>query len=381
MTTVQEAPQAGSIEISSLSKSYDKSPRPDSTFAIRDIEFTVPQGEFVTLVGPSGCGKTTTLRCVAGLERATNGRISMAGSVVFDSKANKYLRPEERPIAMVPQSYGIWPHMTVMDNAAFPMKHGRNRRRGQDVRKRAMEMLEQVGLAAVADRWATQLSGGQQQRLALARALLGDPEVLLLDEPLSNLDAKLRTKLRRDLASFQQQFGVTALYVTHDQSEALSLSDKVIVMNQGKIEQADSPERLYAHPRTAFVADFIGSANLIPATAASEAARGGVQTATEHGSFLCGREEHGRVRADSLGYVCARPEDVEVEPLVENGVPTDNQLTAVVEAAEFLGDRLELMLMAGDLALTASTRADRTFEPGERVLVTFPPQATSYVES
>lgn len=258
-----------SIVITGLRKSYERSPGSDAAYAIDGISFDVPKGQFVTLLGPSGCGKTTTLRCIAGLEHATEGRIEMGGEVVFDAQEKRHIKPEERPIAMVPQSYGIWPHMRVVDNAAFPMRHGRHRRKGPEVRQRALEMLEQVGLAGMADRWATQLSGGQQQRLALARALLGDPEVLLLDEPLSNLDAKLRAKLRQELRSFQEQFGVTSLYVTHDQAEALAMSDTVVVMNKGRVEQIDRPERLYDYPRSSFVADFIGSANLFPVRDAS----------------------------------------------------------------------------------------------------------------
>ncbi|MBQ0830630.1 ABC transporter ATP-binding protein [Streptomyces tagetis] len=371
-----------SITISGLRKSYEQPSKAGSAYAIDDISFEVPQGQFVTLLGPSGCGKTTTLRCVAGLEQASEGRIEMGGEVMFDARTKQHVRPEDRPIAMVPQSYGIWPHMRVIDNAAFPLRHGRNRRKGPEVRQRALEMLEQVGLAAMADRWATQLSGGQQQRLALARALLGDPQVLLLDEPLSNLDAKLRAKLRQELRSFQERFGVAALYVTHDQSEALALSDTVIVMNQGRIEQIDRPERLYDHPRSSFVADFIGSANLFPVRDASSGPGGGVLTKTDIGPVLCARTGQGEeVRYHDGGFVCVRPEDVGVRTGGTGATPGDNEFAGVVESAEYLGDRLELVIRTGDVAVTASTRAGQNLRPGGEVVIRLDPASTSYLAS
>ncbi|MEU0447765.1 ABC transporter ATP-binding protein [Streptomyces tendae] len=371
-----------SIVVDQLRKSYDSHPGSDAAYAIDGVSFDVPEGQFVTLLGPSGCGKTTTLRCVAGLERAQGGRIEMAGQTVFDAQRKQYVRPEDRPIAMVPQSYGIWPHMTVLDNAAFPMRHGRNRQRGADVRKRAMEMLEQVGLDGMADRWATQLSGGQQQRLAFARALLGDPEVLLLDEPLSNLDAKLRARLRQELRSFQERFGIAALYVTHDQAEALALSDTVIVMNQGRVEQIDRPERIYDHPRSSFVADFIGSANLLPVQDTSPGTHGGVLAKTAVGSVLCGRAPASGNEdwSSTGGFVCVRPENVTVRATHgRTPVSGDEEILGTVEAAEFLGDRLEVVVRAGDASITAFARPGLGCRPGDDVALNFDPACTSYL--
>ncbi|MFJ6688402.1 ABC transporter ATP-binding protein [Streptomyces sp. NPDC091294] len=372
-----------SIVVDGLRKSYERNAGDAAAYAIDGVSFDVPEGQFVTLLGPSGCGKTTTLRCVAGLERAQGGRIEMAGQIVFDASQGRHVRPEDRPIAMVPQSYGIWPHMTVLDNAAFPMRHGRNRRRGEEVRRRAMEMLEQVGLQSMADRWATQLSGGQQQRLAFARALLGDPEVLLLDEPLSNLDAKLRAKLRQELRSFQEKFEIAALYVTHDQSEALALSDTVIVMNQGRIEQIDGPERLYDHPRSSFVADFIGSANLLPVEHTSPGPDGSVLAKTGVGAVLCGRSPAAPDdRSGNGGFVCVRPENVRVRA-TDEGTPQagDDEILGRVETSEFLGDRLELVVRSGDVAITAFARADLGSRPGDDVSLAFDPASTSYLAS
>lgn len=373
-------PTTGAVSVRGLRKSYDRTVGKDSVYAIDDVSFEIPRGEFLTLLGPSGCGKTTTLRCVAGLERATEGRIQMGDTVVLDSSTGKHVRTEDRPIAMVPQSYGIWPHMTVYDNAAFPLHHGRNRRRKKDVRGRVLEVLEQVGLSGMAGRWATQLSGGQQQRLALARALLGDPQVLLLDEPLSNLDAKLRARLRHELREFQQQFGVTALYVTHDQAEALALSDTVVVMNHGRIEQIDSPAGLYDHPRTSFVADFIGSANLIPAEGAAPGQDGVVVARTAVGAVTCARPTPGvSAEKHTGGFVCVRPEDVELRRTQGSDQVAGSEFAAVVEAAEFLGDRLEVVVRAADVRLAAFTRPSLGLRPGDAVGVRLGPGSTSYL--
>ncbi|WP_216894367.1 ABC transporter ATP-binding protein [Nocardia alni] len=380
-----EAAHTESVVITRLRKSYKRVSGSDATYAIDGISFDVPKGKFVTLLGPSGCGKTTTLRCVAGLEQAQEGRIDMGGRIVFDAAENRYVRPEDRPIAMVPQSYGIWPHMTVIDNAAFPLRYGRNRSRSKDVRPRALQMLEQVGLAGIADRWATQLSGGQQQRLAFARALLCEPEVLLLDEPLSNLDAKLRAQLRQELRSFQEQFGVTALYVTHDQSEALALSDTVIVMNQGRIEQVDEPQRIYHSPRTSFVADFIGSANLFAVQHVSRPCRdGSVLAGTSIGPVRCGNSTDGPdPRNGDSGFVCVRPENVQVQTR-EGGRSelADNQFHGTVVSSEFLGDRVELVIRCGgEVSLTAFARADFGCRPGQDIALRLDPATTTYLAS
>ncbi|MHC6594562.1 ABC transporter ATP-binding protein [Arthrobacter sp. C152] len=368
-----------SITIHELRKSYGRSRHGELPYAVDGISFEVPKGQFVTLLGPSGCGKTTTLRCIAGLEQPDEGKIIMAGQTVFDGGQNIQIRPEDRPIAMVPQSYGIWPHMTVLDNAAFPLRHGRNRKGQQNIKQRTLDMLNQVGLAQYADRWSTQLSGGQQQRLALARALLSEPEVLLLDEPLSNLDAKLRAKLRLELRAFQEQFGVTSVYVTHDQAEALALSDIVVVMSQGRIEQIDRPERLYQQPRSAFVADFIGSANLVPVREATIVA-GGVLVKTDVGQLLCAGEGQETNLASQGGNVCIRPENLEIDATPSSeGSPSRNEVAGRVIGAEFLGDRLELVIDVDGTKLTASAPASLTARPGDSVSVRIHPLHARYL--
>ncbi|PKU22508.1 ABC transporter ATP-binding protein [Telmatospirillum siberiense] len=228
------------------------------------VDIEVHQGELVTLLGPSGCGKTTTLRMIAGLEDADEGSILLGDKVVSDPARGLFLPPERRALSMVFQSYAIWPHMTVFDNVAYPLKV--RGRRGDDLRSEVEAALRLVELDALAQRPATAVSGGQQQRVAIARAIVAKPDVLLLDEPLSNLDARLRLKMGEDLRSLQRRTGITALYVTHDQGEALSLSDRVVVMDKGRVLQIGTPEEVYFRPDNLAVSTFFGSPNLFPAT-------------------------------------------------------------------------------------------------------------------
>jgi iron(III) transport system ATP-binding protein len=230
--------------------------------AVDGVSFDVPPGEIVVLLGPSGCGKTTTLRCVAGLEHPTGGRISIADRVVSEPARGVLVSPRERDIGMVFQSYAVWPHMTVRQNVAYPLKHRRSAD-GGDVRAKVDETLALVGLEAYAERPVTALSGGQMQRVALARSLVYRPHLLLLDEPLSNLDAKLRIRLRDELRRILKQTGMTGLYVTHDQSEAVVLGDRIGVMRNGKLLQMAPPGEIYNRPADPFVANFTGAANVL----------------------------------------------------------------------------------------------------------------------
>ena len=228
---------------------------------MRDFSLSVGRGEFVTLLGPSGCGKTTTLRCVAGLERPDAGEIRIGDEVVASAGRGIYLYPEHRNIGMVFQSYAVWPHMTVFENVAYGLRV--RRIAAAEIRERTTRALELVGLDHLAERYATKLSGGQRQRVALARAIVYEPRVVLFDEPLSNLDAKLREQMRIELVRLQQEVGITSIYVTHDQAEALVMSDRVVVMDKGVIQQIDDPQTIYARPANTFVANFIGVANLM----------------------------------------------------------------------------------------------------------------------
>src|SRR3954465_1149548 len=232
--------------------------------AVDGISLAAEPGKMITLLGPSGCGKTTTLRCLAGLERPQAGRIVIANEVVCDTDRGIFVPPSERGIGMVFQSYAIWPHMTVFENVAFPLRVAHDRKfTSAEIKTKVSRALEMVRMSGFETRPATQLSGGQQQRLAFARGLVREPKILLLDEPLSNLDAKLREQMRVELKLLQTRLGITTVYVTHDQSEALALSDEIVVFNFGKIIQRGTPQEIYRQPKSQFVADFIGSANFI----------------------------------------------------------------------------------------------------------------------
>jgi iron(III) transport system ATP-binding protein len=231
--------------------------------AIDRVSFAVPEGQCYALLGPSGCGKTTTLRCVAGLEEPDSGRIEIFGATVYDSNLRIAVPTHQRPIGIVFQSYAIWPHYSVFDNVAYPLRVASPRIPRNQIRERVMAVLELVGMKDLAHRPAPRLSGGQQQRVALARAIVRRPKLLLLDEPLSNLDARLREHMRRELADLMNRIGITALFVTHDQTEALSLAQHIAVMNNGRIVQDGRPREVYAAPSSPFVAEFIGGSNIV----------------------------------------------------------------------------------------------------------------------
>lgn len=243
------------IDIRSLSKRYG------DTLAVKSLDLTVQPGEFVVLLGPSGCGKTTTLRSIAGLEDPTGGEITIGQKTVYSRKDGISVSPEGRDVGMVFQSYALWPHMTVYENVAFPL-HSRKRVGADRVRRRVTGALAMVGLEAFASRSVSLLSGGQMQRVALARAVVGEPAALLLDEPLSNLDLRLRHSLRAELKRIQTSIGATSVYVTHDQTEAASLADRVVVMHEGEIAQEATPEALFDNPNSKFVAEFLGIPNV-----------------------------------------------------------------------------------------------------------------------
>lgn len=268
------------ISVSGLEKRYEG--RSVRKTAVQGLSFEVPTGKLFTLLGPSGCGKTTTLRMIAGLERPTAGRLSIDGVPVCDSATSLFVPADRRPIGMVFQSYAIWPHMSVIQNVEFPLTVGAHKPPKDVARSRALHALDQLGLADLADRPATMLSGGQQQRVALARALVREPKVLLLDEPLSNLDAQLREKMRAEIRAVQQSLGITAVYVTHDQSEALAISDLIMLMDSGTIVETGVPQQIYRRPQTEFTATFIGVANSVDGTV-SASDNGGVIIASPQG--------------------------------------------------------------------------------------------------
>jgi len=274
------------IRLTGLTKRYPG--RAVHANAVDGIDLEIPEGSLVTLLGPSGCGKTTTLRMIAGLERTDGGIVEIAGKVVSDPSHGVFVGAHRRPIGIVFQSYAIWPHMTVIDNVMFPLKVARPRPARAQMRESAMQALDMVGLADFADRPAPALSGGQQQRVALARALVREPKVLLLDEPLSNLDKGLRSRMRDEIRAVHQRLGITTVFVTHDQDEALAVSDEVVVMNAGRIVERGQPHSIYTHPRDGFTARFLGISNSLDGTVESLGPDGARVAVGAH-MMLCAR--------------------------------------------------------------------------------------------
>jgi putative spermidine/putrescine transport system ATP-binding protein len=331
-----------------------------ATVAVQDFSLSLQRGEFVSLLGPSGCGKTTVLRMIGGFETPTSGRISLNGRDVT------HIPPNKRNIGMVFQSYALFPNMTAADNIGFGLRVAGRPRQEREARVR--EMLELVRLTDFAGRYPYQLSGGQQQRVALARALAFQPELLLLDEPLSALDAKVRAEVRDEIRRIQRQLGITTVFVTHDQEEAMSISDRVVVMNKGLIEQVGPPFEIYNYPRTPFVASFVGTLNRLHCTVVDAA--GGLlrhegQTFRAPAPLL---EANGAEVALML-----RPEELR---LGADGGP--NQLAGQVQSVSFLGAVVRVQLRCGETALTLDLFNERQLklpEVGQTHLISFPPHA------
>jgi iron(III) transport system ATP-binding protein len=335
--------------------------------ATHDVSFEVPDGKLFTLLGPSGCGKTTTLRSIAGLEIPTSGEISLHGKVVFSSAMGISTPANRRNFGMVFQSYAIWPHMSVYQNAAFPLEVRRRKPNRKEIAERVARVLRAVALDDLADRAATKLSGGQQQRLALARALVMEPQLLLLDEPLSNLDAKLRERMRFELKRMQRELALTTVYVTHDQSEALALSHEIAVMSEGRIVQTGSPREVYERPCNRFVADFIGTTNFINAQVIEETGDGRCRVGTPVGAVNVQCLD--RLRRNEAVIVSVRPEDVELSEQQPEGADRDTVCVGVVDAKAFLGEYLDFHIKIGDLVLLARAHPSLRTPVGDRIFV------------
>jgi iron(III) transport system ATP-binding protein len=336
--------------------------------AVNDISFNVEEGRFYTLLGPSGCGKTTTLRCIAGLEKANGGEILVAGKKVFSAVDGTFVPAYRRPIGMVFQSYAIWPHMTVFENVAFPLRVGKERFSGADLQKKVKAALAQVELDGYEGRMATQLSGGQQQRLALARALVREPQVLLLDEPLSNLDAKLRERMRFELRELQRRLRITTLYVTHDQIEALSMSNVIAVMNAGVIVQEGGPRDVYLQPKSKFVANFIGSTNQLAGQVTKLDGNETGLVKTDDGEIQCSILEG--LTVGSKVVVVVRPESVNLH--LQKPSNQANLLEGKVGAAMFLGEYLDCTVELGTNMLQTHQRYTLQVRRGDAVWVELP---------
>jgi iron(III) transport system ATP-binding protein len=334
--------------------------------ALHELSLTVEDGEIFTLLGPSGCGKSTTLWSIAGLHQPDSGSITFGDRVVFEhGRVN--VEPEHRNCGVVFQSYAIWPHMSVAANVGYPLKLRKTAKARREHRVR--EVLDLVELGDHAGAYPHQLSGGQQQRVALARALAHPPDMLLLDEPFSNLDAKLRDRSRQWLKNLQAQVGVTTVFVTHDQDEALSVSDRVAVMSQGRVHQVGTPDEIYEHPADLFVADFVGTANILPATVTQ--ADGSTALLRVDGLDRPLRVPHTDRRLGAV-RVCIRPENIDIHRSGSSGGPPPDALTLTVENRAYLGDHFRYTVRIGATPVVVTTT--RPVADGE-LTISLPPGA------
>ncbi|UCG37686.1 MAG: ABC transporter ATP-binding protein [bacterium] len=334
--------------------------------ALDDVRLTIPANQIFTLLGPSGCGKTTLLRCVVGLETPDSGEISIGDEVVFSHGRGIFVPPEERGLGMVFQTYAIWPHMNVFDNVAYPLV-SRKTPRGE-IREKVAKVLDLVQLEGFEKRPATKLSGGQQQRVALARALVAEPKVILFDEPLSNLDAKLREETRKELRTFLTDLHITAVYVTHDRVEALALSDRIAVMRAGAIVEVGEPRKIYFNSDHRFVADFIGRANLVPGTVSTlEGDHAIIETGI---GPIAGLNSQG-IGVGSEAVLCVRPEFMHLAATDTSGAR--NVFRGKVETLVFVGDAYEGDIRIGDTLLTTTIPPAVEVAAGDDLFISFDP--------
>jgi len=322
-----------SIRLENVTKIFGK------TVAVDHVNLHIREGEFFTIIGPSGCGKTTTLRIIAGFE------VPEEGHVYFDDKDVTFVKPYHRNTAMVFQNYALWPHMTVYENIAYGLRLRKVPE--EEIRRKIQYYLKLVGMEGLEYRYPLQLSGGQQQRVALIRALVVEPSVLLLDEPLSNLDAKLRLEMREEIRGLQKRLNITTVYVTHDQVEALSMSDRIAVMNKGRIQQVGTPDELYFKPKNLFVASFLGRSNILEGRVTGSTPPYTTVEVPELGTVL--RVYTGDKQFAGKVHVVIRPENLEYSELPAG----ENVLSGIVESVMFLGDKVETRVKIGETSLIA----------------------------
>ncbi|MGY9018876.1 MAG: ABC transporter ATP-binding protein [Alphaproteobacteria bacterium] len=350
------------VSIKGLEKNFNSDRGP--VRAVQKIDLDIIENDFVVLLGPSGCGKTTTLRCVAGLERPDGGSIEIAGTVVDSAKKNDFIPPEKRDIGMVFQSYAVWPHLNVYQNVSLPLTDGSRSVPKDQVSDRVMESLKLVQLDGLDSRPVTDLSGGQQQRVALARAIVTKPRVLLMDEPLSNLDARLREEMRIELKKIATTAGVTTLYVTHDQGEALSLGDKICVMNEGRILQMGTPEEVYARPPNLFVAEFVGEMNFIKGTVSGP---GTIKSSLGERTYEF-KETYSVGESVTLAI---RPQHLSLKA-VSGSVSASP--VGTISTKTYLGDSVLFEIQLPEIKITVKDSGDTTFAEGQKVKIVLPEQ-------
>ena len=346
------------IRLSHLSKDFTSEGK--RIHALADVDLTIPADHIFTLLGPSGCGKTTLLRCIVGLESPDAGEIAIGGEVVWSRDRGVFIPPEKRGLGMVFQTYAIWPHMTVFENVAYPLQARKTPR--DDIRRMVARTLERVQLDGFENRPATKLSGGQQQRVALARALVAEPKVILFDEPLSNLDAKLREETRKELRRFLSELKITAVYVTHDRVEALSLSDSIAVMKEGRIVEIGDPHKIYFDSDHRFVADFIGRANLIDGRVKSHGPPH-MLVDSAIGPLAC--QPRRELSAGSSVAVCIRPEFIRV--LTQGSGSGPNLFRGRLESLVFVGEAFEGEIRVGETRLIARIEPTAALAEGAEI--------------
>jgi iron(III) transport system ATP-binding protein len=358
------------LEISDLKKTYPGSEGRGAVVAINGVSFRVDEGAFFTLLGPSGCGKTTMLQCIAGLETPESGLIRMGETTVFSSRDRIMMPANRRRLGMVFQSYAIWPHMSVFENVAFPLVYGsRNRRPMHEIRAEVTKALDMVELGHVIDRPAPMLSGGQQQRVALARALVHQPRLLLLDEPLSNLDAKLRGTMRTEIRNLVKSVGITTIFVTHDQVEAVGMSDQIVLMRNGSIVQQGKPREIYRKPNSAFTADFMGHSNLVPGRVTALGDTGRIEAPF---GVVSGVVQQG-LKVGDPAVAVIRPQAVILCETRDLG-QRDNCFAARVVSVNFLGDVVETEVVSAGQKLMLTLNPYQELEQGSEIAFHVPPE-------
>jgi ABC-type Fe3+/spermidine/putrescine transport system ATPase subunit len=367
-------PAPARIRVTNLTKRFKRIRGAGEVVPVDDVTLEIPANEMVVLLGPSGCGKTTLLRCVAGLERPDAGEIHIDDQLVFSAEKKVFIPPNRRPISMIFQSYALWPHMTLFENIAYPLRSRRVTSR--EIPGRVETALSMVGLEGLGSQYPGQISGGQQQRVALARAIISGTNVILFDEPLSNVDAKVRESLRVELLGMQRELGFSGLYVTHDQHEAMAVADRIAVLSDGRVEQLAPPQEVYSYPANRYVGTFIGLANLVD---------GRISART--GSIADIETEHGRFEVDTSGQqalvqdfpdtagsavtVLTRPEQVRLT--VGHEQSGTNRLTGVVQTRMYLGSQTQYVVLVGDAAkrFIVITNEATAAEEGDDVTLSF----------
>ena len=359
------------LKVENLTKKFS------SVVAVDNVSFEVGEGDFLSLIGPSGCGKTSTLRCIAGLEKPDSGRVLLGDKKLTSMEEGIFIPPYKRNFGMVFQSYAVWPHMTTFDNVSYPLKMEKKYNK-KEIEEKTNQVIKMVKLDGLQKRYPAQLSGGQQQRVSLARALVMEPEVLLYDEPLSNLDAKLREQMRYDLLELHSRLNIPALYVTHDQAEAMVLSKRIIVMNQGKFVQVGVPNEIYNRPINRFVSDFIGLTNFIKGSLKEVYEGREALVETNMGNFRCSISKLLDTKVDREVLISVRPEKIQTR--TSKFSETVNVFKGNVKNSVFVGPYYDIFFESGDVSLRIQENEFVDIENGQEIYIQASPSDCMVIE-